>query len=79
MLPQHDRLIVTLDADLYSSTALVLDRLAPELRAGDIVYFDDFPMDEKSVASDFCSKYDRRLAPLAMDALGFHWVFTVID
>jgi O-methyltransferase len=34
--------IVHMDADLYSSTLFVLSRMAPGLKAGDIVFFDEF-------------------------------------
>jgi Macrocin-O-methyltransferase (TylF) len=41
-LPERELLLVNLDADLYSSTALVLDWLADKLRPGDLLYFDEF-------------------------------------
>jgi hypothetical protein len=40
--PDHDRLIVNMDADLYSSTRYVLDFIAPRLAPGSFVYFDEF-------------------------------------
>ncbi len=47
----HDlsgRLIIQLDADLYTSTLFVLTRLAPYLKSGDLLFFDEFscPLDE---------------------------------
>lgn len=76
--PTHDVLVVTMDADLYSSTALVLAELASVLKKGDLVYFDDFPMEEHSALADVCSKTGLRLDPIAMERQGFNWLFTVI-
>jgi hypothetical protein len=41
-LPAHDVLVLNMDADLYSSTKFVLDRLAGSLAVGDWLYFDEF-------------------------------------
>jgi hypothetical protein len=41
-MPPHDRLVASLDADIYSSTRVVLEWLASHLKAGDILYFDEF-------------------------------------
>jgi hypothetical protein len=41
-LPAHDRLVINFDADLYSSTAFVLDRLEPWIVPGTCMYFDEF-------------------------------------
>ncbi len=40
--PQHEVLVVMLDADLYSSTALVLEHVKPRLVPGSYLYFDQF-------------------------------------
>jgi O-methyltransferase len=54
-----DRLIVHLDADLYSSTLFVLITLAPHLRAHDILMFDEFsdPQQEFRAWEDFLVAY----------------------
>jgi hypothetical protein len=40
--PQHEVLIVMLDADLYSSTTVVLEHVKPMLVPGSYLYFDQF-------------------------------------
>ena len=40
--PPHQRLIVNIDADLYSSTKCVLGHVAPYLEPGSLLYFDEF-------------------------------------
>ncbi len=41
-LPDHDQLVVNLDADLYSSTAYVLNFLKSSIPVGTFLYFDEF-------------------------------------
>lgn len=47
-LPDREILIMNIDADLYSSTSLVLKTLESHIRQGDFLYFDEFcvPLDE---------------------------------
>jgi O-methyltransferase len=53
------RKVIHLDADLYSSTLFALTSLAPLMRPGDILIFDEFnvPMHEFRALSDFVSAY----------------------
>jgi hypothetical protein len=41
VIPEHDRLILIMDADLYSSTSYVLHHLRPYIRPGTLIYFDE--------------------------------------
>jgi hypothetical protein len=40
-LPEHELLVIILDADLYSSTLYVLRHLRPAITPGTFIYFDD--------------------------------------
>jgi hypothetical protein len=40
--PQHDQLVINIDADLYSSTKLVLNGLKGYISIGTYIYFDEF-------------------------------------
>jgi hypothetical protein len=55
----NKRLIIHLDADLFSSTLFVLTTLAPFFKKGDIILFDEFnvPNDEFSALEIFCRSY----------------------
>lgn len=41
-VPPHDRLVLDMDADLYSSTIYVLRTLEPFIAPGTYIYFDEF-------------------------------------
>jgi O-methyltransferase len=41
-VPQHEKLVVALDADLYSSTVTVLRYLRDKVTPGTVLYFDEF-------------------------------------
>jgi hypothetical protein len=56
--PEHEVMIVNDDADLYSSTMLVLNKLQPTFRPGDYLYFDEFsiPLHEASAFRSFLER-----------------------
>ncbi len=61
-LPEIDnsrRNVIMMDADLYSATLYVLTSLAPFLKKGDIIFFDEFavPTHEFKAYSDFVQSY----------------------
>lgn len=42
VLPEHERLVLNLDADLYSSTRFVLETLLAHIEPGTVIVFDEF-------------------------------------
>jgi Macrocin-O-methyltransferase (TylF) len=57
-LPAHERLVVNIDSDLYSSAAVVLDRLTDAIVPGTVLYFDEFHdrSHELRACSDFVDR-----------------------
>ena len=55
----NNRLLIHIDADLFSSTVFVLTTLAPYIKKGDVILFDEFnvPNDEFSAWEIFCRSY----------------------
>ena len=62
VLPAHERLVIHLDADLYSSTIFVLDTLSNHMLAGTIIIFDQLcdRMHELRAWDEFLQKTKRR-------------------
>lgn len=60
------QLVLHLDADLYSSTLYVLTMLAPSLKPGDVIIFDEFgvPMHEFRAFIDFTESYPIKFKPI---------------
>jgi hypothetical protein len=58
-LDKESRKVIMMDADLYSSTLYVLTSIAPWLKKGDIVFFDQYnvPRDEFLAFSNFTESY----------------------
>lgn len=58
-IDKSKRFVINLDADLYSSTMYVLTSLAPYLKKGDIIIFDEFgvPTHEFKAYLEFTSSF----------------------
>lgn len=63
----NKRLVINMDADLYSSTYYVLNCIAPYLKKGDIIIFDEFgvPTHEFKAFTEFFSCYYKQYKVLA--------------
>ncbi len=53
------RLVVNLDADMFTSTLFVLTTLAPYFKSGDLIFFDEFscPLDEFRAFEEFVRSF----------------------
>jgi O-methyltransferase len=53
------RLVVNLDADMFTSTLFVLTTLAPHLKSRDLIFFDEFscPLDEFRAFEEFVQSF----------------------
>lgn len=53
------RIVVNLDADMFTSTLFTLATLAPFLKAGDLIFFDEFscPLDEFRAFEEFVRSF----------------------
>lgn len=69
VLPSHDVLFVTLDADLYSSTKTVLDFIRPHVSVGTYFYFDEFYSRDHELRAfdEFLSTTQYRFSLVATD------------
>lgn len=76
-VPAHDSLVVTIDCDLYSSTATVLTALEPHLRPGTLLYFDELPDPDHELRAllEHLARTGRRIEPLGVAGGGLHWLF----
>jgi hypothetical protein len=65
--PSHENLIINIDCDLYSATSFVLNSLAPHIRPGSFIYFDEFgdPRHEMRAFQEFLAASQKRFSLLA--------------
>jgi hypothetical protein len=68
-VPEHEALVITLDADLYSSTIFVLRQLRPYIRGGTYIYLDDMsrPDHEPRALEEFMGETGLKFRPVAAD------------
>jgi O-methyltransferase len=61
------KLVVNLDADMFTSTLFVLTTLAPYFKPGDVIFFDEFscPLDEFRAFEEFVSSFRVRYEVIA--------------
>lgn len=76
-LPEHEALVINMDADLYSSTILVLQELRDAFRPGTILYFDDLsrPEHEAKAFDEFLNETGLRFRALCADRSLNHAAF----
>jgi len=73
------KLVIHIDADLYSSTLFVLTSLAPYLKQGDLIIFDEFnvPNHEFKAWNDFVSSYYTKFTPLIATENYYHFALRI--
>lgn len=75
------RIVIHLDADLYSSTLFVLTTMDRYIKKGDIILFDEFmcPGDEFRAWNDYLSAYKRKFTLIAHRNNYYHVAFENIS
>jgi hypothetical protein len=64
--PGYEALVINIDCDLYPSAIFVLNSLAPYIRPGTFLYFDEFAFDNELRAfHEFQATTGKRFALLA--------------
>ncbi len=73
------KLVIMMDADLYSATLYTLTSLSPFLRKGDIILFDEFsvPMHEFLAFKNFTESFYLNLKPIGAANNYYFMAFTV--
>jgi hypothetical protein len=68
-VPEHDVLVINIDADLYTSTIYVLRYLRRWIRAGTFLYFDDlsYPDHEPRAFDDFIKESGLKFRLISVD------------
>ena len=68
-VPEHEVLLLIMDADLYSSTSYVLRYLRPYIRPGAFIYFDEMnhPEHEPKAFDEFMKETSLKFKPVCAD------------
>jgi hypothetical protein len=79
LMPAHDQLIVNVDSDLYSSARTVLDWVAPHLKSGSLLYFDELADRDHELRAlqEVVAATNLHLLPRAAGGGGAHFLFEV--
>ncbi len=77
--PEHDLMIVNIDCDLYNSARVALLGIATHVRAGTLLYFDEFsdPRGEMRAFEEFLQMTDCQVEVVARARNWSHWLFRV--
>lgn len=78
-LPPHDQLVVNVDSDLYSSAKTVLEHVAPHLRPGSLLYFDELADRDHELRAlkELLAETDLSLRPIAAGGGGTHFLLEI--
>jgi Macrocin-O-methyltransferase (TylF) len=81
VLPEHDVLVINMDADLYSSTLYVLRHLRKYIRPGVFIYFDELhtPDHEPRAFGEFIKETNLQFRLLATDKTLAHAFFQCME
>lgn len=75
--PVHDRLILNIDCDVYSSTCTVLEWAEPLIKPGTLIYYDELPDHDHELRAmnEHLARTGAELEPLGTAAGGLQWLF----
>jgi hypothetical protein len=79
--PEHEVLVLNMDADLYSSTECVFNYIGPFIRPGTFIYFDEmnFVEHEPKAFAEFAKKSGHQFRVVAADTTLAHMAFECVS
>lgn len=80
-VPEHQALVVNIDSDLYLSAHTVLWALAPHLRPGTLLYFDELndACGELRALDEFLTEHKYQVQVVARSRNWSHWLFRIVE